>query len=88
MQCAWRAHQAAALLQQHRAAVVIQKTFRGYSVRQQVALHATGATAIQTYWRGHYQLQRYQQVISQADKQSMLSQQGMACCLFHVCRPP
>lgn len=76
LQCAWRAQQAAALLQQHKAAVVIQKTFRAYSVRQQVALQAASATAIQTYWRGHYQLQRYQQVSLQADMHSM------SCCFW------
>jgi abnormal spindle-like microcephaly-associated protein len=62
IQCAWRSQQAAALLRQHRAALVIQKVFRGGALRSRVALLHAAATSIQAAWKGHQQRQSYQLV--------------------------
>ena len=88
LQARWRGLQANTLYRQHKAAILVQRCFRGFMVRLALSKEHAAAVCIQSTWRRHTVQTQYshtlQGVISIQVKVMLLFGRGTTASLLGV----
>ena len=88
LQATWRGLQAKRLYRQHKAAILVQRCFRGFVVRLAVSMQHAAAVCIQKTWRRHTVQTQYshtlQAVVSIQVKVLLLFGRGTTASLLNI----